>query len=250
MAAIVDLSGATLQRSIVTPSKTFESYVTLEEDHADDSVITEHPVEVGAIMSDHIYQRPPTVKLHLGWSNADDVAGGDAGYAKGVYVDLLAMKTNRQLFKVYTGKRLYNNMFIASLRVHTDAKFEYALVAECEMKQLLLVSTQTSGGGSTATTAGASASPAANATPGTVPTTDTGNVQTIPGSFSSSESPSLNLQGSGPGGFQTLPSVPSAVFTGGGSVSDVGSTPAAEPIAAPNSNDGGAGPIDTFSGPF
>jgi hypothetical protein len=124
-------------------------------------------------------------------------------------------------------------MFILSLRVHNDSKYEYALVAECEMKQMLLVSTKTSGGGST--TAGASSTPSANASPSTVPSTDTGNVQTTQSSFNSLQS------GTGP----------TQIPTGGGSVSDIQPTTDAAPIATPNSNGGASGEtVDPFTTGF
>ena len=120
--------------------------VTVEEDHEDDLVITEHPVEYGAAITDHSYKRPSEVRLRVGWSQS---AGASlrGPYqvidVKTVYEQILALQNERNPFTVLTGKKRYRNMLVASIRVHTDAKFEYSFIADISLKQILLVSTQT-----------------------------------------------------------------------------------------------------------
>lgn len=176
---IIDLSGATLQRRIVAPSQTFENYLTIEESHLDEAIITEHPVEMGAVMSDHIYLRPPELTLRLGWSNSDVAATGPA-YVQDIYAKLLTLKNSRKLFQVYTGKRFYKNMFVTRIPVRTDETHEYALVAEAHLKQVLLVSTQViSGKGNSATNSNVNTAPGAQANPErTQPTSSVGSTQT------------------------------------------------------------------------
>lgn len=141
--SLIDLSGATLQRRITAPSLAFQNYVTVEEDPNDDAEITRHPVDSGAIMSDHIFLMPPELKLRLGWSNSDPASTG-ATYVRDIYGQLLQLKNNRQLFTVYTGKRFYNNMFVASLRGPvTDHRHEWSMIVDLMLRQVLLVNLAT-----------------------------------------------------------------------------------------------------------
>jgi len=120
--------------------------VTVEEDHEDDLVITEHPVEYGAAITDHSYKRPSEVKVRVGWSQS----GGFSHHGvspeidvRGIYNTLLALQNSRNPFTLVTGKREYINMLVAGIRVHTDARFESSFLADISLKQILLVSTQT-----------------------------------------------------------------------------------------------------------
>lgn len=236
---ILDLSGAVLDRKIVA-SQTFDKYTPIEEDHDDELVITEHPIDKGAVMSDHIYLRPPTVKLLLGWSNADLAASGPT-YARDTYSDLLKMKNDRgKLAKVYTGKRLYNNMFVLSMQVHTDAPHEYALLATVTFKQLLLVQTASPTTASP-TTAAPSATPGAQKAPAkTTPTTSTGTNYTTPADYEI-----------GPSGVASSPTTGfTSLQTGNGDTqipSGATGLPTGAPegtFGMPNSTGGGAGPLD------
>jgi hypothetical protein len=112
--------------------------ITVSEDHNDDMVFTEHPVEFGAVMSDHAFKRPPTLKVRVGWSNA---YGGYASYAQSIYLQLLQLQVLRQLFYVYTGKRFYSNMLVKNIREVTDEKTEYVGLFDIEMQQIFLSST-------------------------------------------------------------------------------------------------------------
>ncbi len=49
---------------------TFVADCVVEERHDDSWVITEHPVEQGSVISDHIYKLPATVTLSYLWSMA------------------------------------------------------------------------------------------------------------------------------------------------------------------------------------
>jgi hypothetical protein len=169
---ILDLSGATLPRQIV--GFAYNQYTTFEEDHADVSVITQHPVDTGAVMSDHIFFMPPEVRCRVGWSNCD-LAAGTPTYVRNVYVALLQLKNSRQLFQLYTGKRLYNNMAIGELRgPRTDVALEFSLVIDIQFKQLLLVSLASATQAPTATNAAANPAPNALANPATNTPTQTG----------------------------------------------------------------------------
>lgn len=120
--------------------------VVIEEQHRDDAVITAHPVEKGAAISDHAFLMPATVEMRCGWS---DTQGGP-GYVREVYEALLDLEAQREPFDVYTGKRVYNNMLIRSLAITTNQQTETALMVVCSLQQIFIVSTQTTGGSKSA----------------------------------------------------------------------------------------------------
>jgi hypothetical protein len=156
---------ATTNRHIAASPADIVPMVTVEEDHEDDLVITEHPVEFGAAITDHSYKRPAEVRMRLGWSQSTGLSRlGDSKVSnvREIYETLLALQNSRNPFTVYTGKRTYTNMLVASIRVHTDARYEYTLLADVSLKQILLVSTQTL---SATTNVASMSTPQSNAAP-------------------------------------------------------------------------------------
>ena len=131
--------------------------VTIEEDHDDELIITQHPVEFGAIISDHAYKKPAEVRIRCAWNNSGStypvrgsssrqeplVSSGYEGYARAVYDEILALQDSRKPFSAVTGKRIYRNMLVASVRVHTAPGSEYALMADITLREVILVSTKT-----------------------------------------------------------------------------------------------------------
>jgi hypothetical protein len=147
--------------------------VTLEETHHDELEITDHPVEQGAVISDHAFLRPSELTMKLGWSNSPSVTGLVAGVASGVrstvqgvrdiaalagvgssvtgnsatqvrsvYDRLRQLQSLRVPFDVFTGKRTYKNMLIRSISVTTDKDNENSFVATLMLRQVITVSTQ------------------------------------------------------------------------------------------------------------
>jgi hypothetical protein len=139
------------------------AHVTVEEHHEDDLVITEHPVEQGAAITDHAYKRPAMVRIRAGWSNSPvplntglasiplNVLGslaqtaaafaGPAEYVKDVYERLIKLQASLQPFTIVTGKRIYSDMLFQSLMVTTDEKTENVLMVMAVCKQIIRVQT-------------------------------------------------------------------------------------------------------------
>jgi hypothetical protein len=136
----------------------------IEERHVDRMTITQHPVEFGAPVNDHMYVMPAEVTLRWAWSNsilispatllsgaadltqldpANLIGGlfGD-GYVQQVYKKLLAMRISGKLFSVFTGKRMYTNMAMPSLMVVTDVNTENSLMVVAVCQEVIIVSTQ------------------------------------------------------------------------------------------------------------
>ncbi len=119
--------------------------VVLEEEGGDELRITEHPVEVGAAISDHAFKMPVYLQMRAGWS---DSSGGEVGYIRRIYNELIALQARREPFTLYSGKRVYKNMLMANLTQVTDHKSEHALLTVIRFREVLLTYTSMSGAGS------------------------------------------------------------------------------------------------------
>lgn len=118
--------------------------VTIEEHHSDRLIITEHPVETGAAISDHAFRSPSEVVMKIGFSNS---TARTEGWVQEAYQTLLSLQQARQLIDVITGKRPYTSMLIDTLEVQTDEGSEWALFVTVALREIIIVSTQQSGAG-------------------------------------------------------------------------------------------------------
>lgn len=142
----------------LTPKGSFanvEIQALLEENYLDAVEVTEHPVELGAAITDHAYRRPSEVILRCGWSNSSNLAallgtasavisGGSmagADYAAAVYSQLLALQQARIPFSIQTTKRLYDSMLITALQVTTDSKTGNILLVTATCREIIVVET-------------------------------------------------------------------------------------------------------------
>jgi hypothetical protein len=142
----------------------FVADVTVREDHEDELVVTENPVEQGADITDHSYKSPARLTVDVGYSNSSIQANGDPNYVQSIYTQFLALQASRQPFDVTTGKRQYNNMLITMLHTVTDEVTENALLLTVRMKEVILVDTQTVSVPSTANMANPSSNGATQST--------------------------------------------------------------------------------------
>lgn len=191
-----------------------EIQATLEEVLTDTLEVTNHPVELGAEITDHAYSRPAEVVLKCGWSNSSIGSlvstvsalfnGGSLSmndYITSVYSQLLALQQSRATFSITTSKRQYKNMLLTGLQTTTDNKTNSVLMVTATCREIIIVETS----------AMTIAAPDAQANPAdTAETSDTGvKLATV-------ATPS-------PGG--SVPPVASSSFTGGGgSFGGTGST--------------------------
>lgn len=126
--------------------------VVISEKHSDALEITEHPVEVGAAVSDHAYKRPSEVVMQVGFAGGGSLLdfidttsyGISAGLSpRETYQQLLDLQNSRVPFDVVTGKRLYNNMLIRALEVTTERTTENVLSAVLTLREVIITSTTT-----------------------------------------------------------------------------------------------------------
>ncbi|EPF1298783.1 phage baseplate protein [Klebsiella michiganensis] len=127
--------------------------VVISEKHSDTLEITEHPVEVGAAISDHAYRRPSEVVMEVGFAGGGSLLdlldttsfGLSAGLSpREVYQNLLDLQNSRVPFDVVTGKRLYSNMLIRAMEVTTERSTENVLSAVLTLREVIITSTTTS----------------------------------------------------------------------------------------------------------
>lgn len=117
--------------------------VTLEEVHDDQLVITNHPVEQGASITDHAFKNPARLLVTIGFSNSSPNSGFDPEYVNEMYQQFLTMQIERELLDVFTGRRNYQNMLIAGLHLATQQDTENAAIIAVDLQEVLLVQTQT-----------------------------------------------------------------------------------------------------------
>jgi hypothetical protein len=125
--------------------------VVVSEKHQDALEITEHPVEIGAPVSDHSYKRPAEVTMEMGFSGggslldfADTSAIGiSLGTSpKEIYQQILDLQASRVPFDVTTGKRQYSNMLIRDIDVTTDRTSENVLMCVLTLREVIISQTQ------------------------------------------------------------------------------------------------------------
>lgn len=109
---------------------------TIAERHRDTLTITDHPVEQGAVISDHAYINPMQVEIEIGWG------AGTLMPLNQIYRRLLDLQASRKPFPIITGKRAYNDMLIESIEVETDADSEHVLKVHLSCRQVLIVATR------------------------------------------------------------------------------------------------------------
>lgn len=134
--------------TLIRPSRslgglTFD--VVVEETHEDGLVITEHPVERGAPISDHAYVKPKTVTIKGAASNAGSSLNrdGDEQRVTTLYDKLLKLQASREPFDVVTGKRSYTSMLLETLSETTDSTSAGTLMITANCREVIIVETKT-----------------------------------------------------------------------------------------------------------
>lgn len=144
--------------------------VVVFEQHEDEMVVTEHPVERGAPISDHAYKKPETLSVRFGWSDSSTLLNQAVSLSllsglnsiTDVYEKLLEEMEKGTLFDVSTGKRRYTDMIITSLQVKTEEETETSLIVDITFQKVrLVIVTETDG----ATSADVQAQPQDTASP-------------------------------------------------------------------------------------
>lgn len=133
----------TIQTTSALQETTITADAVVEEDADDESIVTDHPVEVGATISDHMYDLPSRLGLIYGWSlGSPQNSQQDQDFLKNLYQKLLSLKSGKVLCTVNTGKRQYQNMVVQRVSQRTDKENENSLTVHVDLKQIIQATTQ------------------------------------------------------------------------------------------------------------
>ena len=118
--------------------------VTVDEVPRDDLVITDHPVERGAAITDHAFKLPTRIDMRLGWSNA---SAGAEGYVEAVYEEMLRLQGVREPFDIYTPRRFYPSMLVQSITAPRDERTNAILFLSVVFRQIIIAYTRQAASG-------------------------------------------------------------------------------------------------------
>jgi hypothetical protein len=128
--------GALLSFFSIGPTRSFggvSGYITITENSVDALEITQHPVQQGAMISDHAFKKPVSISIQMQFEQNLGQNLSDT------YASLLALQASLKPFNVVTPKRTYYNMLFAALGVTTDKKTENVLAINATFQEVIIV---------------------------------------------------------------------------------------------------------------
>lgn len=137
------------------PFELVEVEATLSETHTGAAETTDHPVEDGADITDHIRRKPEELTLKCNWSNYQlvylasfrsdpSIPGGDpATRAEDAYKWLREVKDQGLLLEVTTTLReTYENMAIVGMSVLRDKDRNNILEVDLNLREIIIATTE------------------------------------------------------------------------------------------------------------
>lgn len=111
--------------------------IVVSETQTDKIGITDHPVQSGAVISDHAYIMPRELSVIVGKGAKD---GEEV--PKETYDQIKELQKKREPIEIVTGKDTYQNMLIEDITITTDQTTENVLVATLTCREIITVETQ------------------------------------------------------------------------------------------------------------
>lgn len=141
---VTSLGGQTTGEAIIPD-------VVISEMHSDEVSVTSHPVDVGAMVSDHAFRQPALIVCTFGWSDSSRLINSVMNLSilkgletvKDVYQKLLELKDARQPLKLSTSKRVYDCVIITKLMTTTTVDTENAAVIEITFQEIIVAKAKT-----------------------------------------------------------------------------------------------------------
>jgi len=119
----------------------------LSETHSKEALVTDHPVEFGADVSDHIRRLPDSVEINGIVSNTPLVflsaVTESPTRAEDAYEELRRIMDEGELVTVATTLREYSNMALTNLAVARDAASGNVMNATMSLREIIIAETQT-----------------------------------------------------------------------------------------------------------
>lgn len=119
--------------------------VVISEEHEDEVVVTRHPVDTGANVSDHAYRQPAVINCQFGWTDSSRLLNSVLDFSifkgltttKDVYEALLELLNQRVPFELSTGKRVYPKVILTKLKTTSTADSESALIVDATFEEII-----------------------------------------------------------------------------------------------------------------
>ncbi len=115
--------------------------ITISEKHQDTYTVTEHPLQDGTVVSDHVIRNQPTITLEVGVTDATTDQPGNYPSIT-FYEKLLALAEAKEPITVDTGKRTYENMVITEIVETTTQQTENCGIFIVSCKQVQITNTK------------------------------------------------------------------------------------------------------------
>jgi hypothetical protein len=133
--------GPTISNSIGGVLITLDGSVS--QTHARTAQVTEHPVEDGSDVTDHVRIDP--IRVTINGIVTSTVLGqqGEGGREVDAWAALEAILEDRQPVTVTTTLRTYESMILASISTPRDASLAHAVAPVLEFRQVRIVKSQT-----------------------------------------------------------------------------------------------------------
>ena len=116
----------------------FEIDAALNEDHSFDSEVTEHPVESGADIADHVRARPISVDIE-GVVSFTPLVERTGRPTDDFFAHLIAIRDAKEPITIETSLKVFENMVLTSLSIPIDAKTGESLQFRATFVQIQLV---------------------------------------------------------------------------------------------------------------
>lgn len=107
-------------------------------EHSANVTVTEHPVQVGAPITDHAYQEPDEVTMEIGMSDA--MVGVSNDHSVNAFTMLRQIMVKREPVKLVTRLKTYSNMVLTSISAPDDQSTMYGLKATIMLRSVNIVS--------------------------------------------------------------------------------------------------------------
>ena len=125
---------------------------TLREDTETNSTLTSHPIEFGAVISDHVFDNPKTYVVEGGVTDTpmgfvgddpagDSFSGSNATRSQAAWELLQRIKAAGDVFDVQTGLELIEDVVLISLVNSREAATSKALFVRMTLQQVILTDT-------------------------------------------------------------------------------------------------------------
>lgn len=110
----------------------------------DEMTLTQHPIETGAPVSDHVYKEPTTLNMTVGWGAGGGFLdfSGTTNNVNDAYDVLLELQNERAVLDVTTAIRTYKNMVMVSLSRTVNKETNAVCLVDVGFKEAVIVDTQ------------------------------------------------------------------------------------------------------------